>query len=243
MTSAAPESDSEPKCWRCQSFAAPSSALYRHISDTAMRFVAIGPRCRAVSANLCARRDRRGPPENRCSRAPGRPRSSRSGARANVWAYTSIASVREILVLSADRIAAELLRRWPQGVIGNLGQEFLSRRRAVEHPVERQMRRLRPVAASKLQAFDAKIGNGAEKLVEGQRARLSVIMPIFIALPSRGPRAPPRRSAGQGRTGHRRAAALLPGPARPRQPASHCSQPPQAPRALRRNRRSRRPAR
>jgi hypothetical protein len=33
----------------------------------------------------------------------------------NVWAHTSIASVREILVLCADRIAAELLRRSPQG--------------------------------------------------------------------------------------------------------------------------------
>jgi Uma2 family endonuclease len=33
----------------------------------------------------------------------------------NVWAYASIPSVREILVLRADRIAAELLRRSPQG--------------------------------------------------------------------------------------------------------------------------------
>jgi len=33
----------------------------------------------------------------------------------NVWADTSIPSVREILVLRADRIAAELLRRSPQG--------------------------------------------------------------------------------------------------------------------------------
>jgi len=33
----------------------------------------------------------------------------------NVWAYTSIPSVREILVLRAERIAAELLRRSPQG--------------------------------------------------------------------------------------------------------------------------------
>jgi len=33
----------------------------------------------------------------------------------NVWAYTSIPSVREILVLRADRIATELLRRSPQG--------------------------------------------------------------------------------------------------------------------------------
>ncbi len=37
----------------------------------------------------------------------------------NVWAYTSIASVREILVLRADRVEAELLRRgadgrWPE---------------------------------------------------------------------------------------------------------------------------------
>ena len=33
----------------------------------------------------------------------------------NVWAYTSILSVREILVLRADRMTAELLRRSPQG--------------------------------------------------------------------------------------------------------------------------------
>jgi Uma2 family endonuclease len=33
----------------------------------------------------------------------------------NVWAYTSILSVREILVLRADRIAADLLRRAPEG--------------------------------------------------------------------------------------------------------------------------------
>jgi hypothetical protein len=33
----------------------------------------------------------------------------------NVWAYMSILSVREIPVLRADRMAAELLRRLPQG--------------------------------------------------------------------------------------------------------------------------------
>jgi Uma2 family endonuclease len=33
----------------------------------------------------------------------------------NVWAYTNIPSVREILILHADRIAAELLRRAPDG--------------------------------------------------------------------------------------------------------------------------------
>jgi hypothetical protein len=33
----------------------------------------------------------------------------------NVWAYTSIPSVQEFLVLRTDRMAAELLRRSPQG--------------------------------------------------------------------------------------------------------------------------------
>ena len=33
----------------------------------------------------------------------------------NIWAYTTIPSVFEILILRADRIAAELLRRSPQG--------------------------------------------------------------------------------------------------------------------------------
>jgi Uma2 family endonuclease len=33
----------------------------------------------------------------------------------NIWTYTSIPSVQEILVLRADRIGAELLRRSPQG--------------------------------------------------------------------------------------------------------------------------------
>jgi hypothetical protein len=32
----------------------------------------------------------------------------------NVWAYTSIPSVREILILRGDRVAAELLRRPPR---------------------------------------------------------------------------------------------------------------------------------
>jgi Uma2 family endonuclease len=40
--------------------------------------------------------------------------SNQAKTWANVWAYTSIPSVREILVLRADRIAAELLRRSPQ---------------------------------------------------------------------------------------------------------------------------------
>ena len=41
--------------------------------------------------------------------------SNQAKTWANVWAYTSIPSVREILILPADRIAAELLRRSPQG--------------------------------------------------------------------------------------------------------------------------------
>jgi Uma2 family endonuclease len=41
--------------------------------------------------------------------------SNQAKTWSNVWAYTSIASVREILVLRADRISAELLRRSSQG--------------------------------------------------------------------------------------------------------------------------------
>ena len=41
--------------------------------------------------------------------------SNQAKTRTNGWAYTSIPSVREILVPRADRIAAELLRRSPQG--------------------------------------------------------------------------------------------------------------------------------
>src|ERR1044071_6110495 len=43
MTSPAPDSDSEPRCCRCQSFAAPFSALYWHIGDTAMRLTRVRP--------------------------------------------------------------------------------------------------------------------------------------------------------------------------------------------------------
>ncbi len=35
--------------------------------------------------------------------------------RANVWAYTTIPSVQEILLLRSSRIEAELLRRGPDG--------------------------------------------------------------------------------------------------------------------------------
>ena len=43
ITSPAPDSDSEPKCWRCQSFAAPSSALAWHIGDAAIRLAGVMP--------------------------------------------------------------------------------------------------------------------------------------------------------------------------------------------------------
>src|SRR3954471_21680706 len=43
MISPAPDSDSEPKCCRCQSFAAPFSALYWHIGDTAIRLARVMP--------------------------------------------------------------------------------------------------------------------------------------------------------------------------------------------------------
>ena len=41
--------------------------------------------------------------------------SNAKATRANVWAYTTIPSVREILVLHTTRVEAELLRRRPDG--------------------------------------------------------------------------------------------------------------------------------
>jgi len=41
--------------------------------------------------------------------------SNRADTWANVWAYTTIPSVQEILILRADAIAADLLRRLPDG--------------------------------------------------------------------------------------------------------------------------------
>src|SRR5277367_6346911 len=48
----------------------------------------------------------------------------------NVWTYTSILSVQEILVLHTNRIAAELLRRsadgtWPERMMINSGEELV----------------------------------------------------------------------------------------------------------------------
>jgi Uma2 family endonuclease len=42
-------------------------------------------------------------------------RSNRTDTWANVWAYTTMPSVREILILHADTVAAELLARQPDG--------------------------------------------------------------------------------------------------------------------------------
>jgi len=41
--------------------------------------------------------------------------SNRADTWANVWAYTTMASVRDILVLHADAVAAEVLARLPDG--------------------------------------------------------------------------------------------------------------------------------
>jgi Uma2 family endonuclease len=41
--------------------------------------------------------------------------SNQAETWSNVWAYTSIPSVREILVLHSTRVGAELLRRTPEG--------------------------------------------------------------------------------------------------------------------------------
>jgi Uma2 family endonuclease len=42
--------------------------------------------------------------------------SNEGNTRANIWAYTTIPSVREILAVHSTRIEAELLRRAPDGV-------------------------------------------------------------------------------------------------------------------------------
>jgi hypothetical protein len=43
ITIPAPDRDSEPRCCWCQSFADPSTALYWHIGDTAMRLASVRP--------------------------------------------------------------------------------------------------------------------------------------------------------------------------------------------------------
>ncbi len=55
--------------------------------------------------------------------------SNQAKTWANVWAYTSIPSVREILILRSDRVGAELLRRsqageWPERPTAIAGGEF-----------------------------------------------------------------------------------------------------------------------
>jgi Uma2 family endonuclease len=42
--------------------------------------------------------------------------SNQASTWANVWTYTSIPSVQEIIILRSDRVTAELLRRGPDGV-------------------------------------------------------------------------------------------------------------------------------
>jgi Uma2 family endonuclease len=60
--------------------------------------------------------------------------SNEAETRANIWAYTTIPSVRELLVVHSTRIEAELLRRnadgsWPEQpeIIGSDGDLSLTR--------------------------------------------------------------------------------------------------------------------
>ncbi|MGH7117629.1 MAG: Uma2 family endonuclease [Acetobacteraceae bacterium] len=50
--------------------------------------------------------------------------SNQADTWSNVWAYTSIPTVQEILILRSDRIAAELLRRTPDGTWPEEPQEI-----------------------------------------------------------------------------------------------------------------------
>src|SRR5712692_7727345 len=93
------------------------------------------------------------------------------------------------------------------------------------------MGRPRPVAGGKLQLVDAEFGGGAEKIIEGQRAKAIGNHADLHHSPLKGPLAPPLRSDARNRAGHKRAAAPLPDPARPPRPASRDNAPPPGPRA------------
>jgi hypothetical protein len=66
MTSPAPDSDSEPRCWSCQSFAAPSSALYWHIGGDEPGGAATAMASRACPGTAAAMQRA----SVRCTRAP-----------------------------------------------------------------------------------------------------------------------------------------------------------------------------
>jgi hypothetical protein len=95
------------------------------------------------------------------------------------------------------------------------------------------MRRRRPVAAGKLQLLDAELGGGAKKIIEGQLAKAVGNHANLHRHPLTGPLAPPLHSDVRNRAAHKRAAAPLPDPARPRRPASRNNPPPPGPRAHR----------
>src|SRR5262249_42021542 len=135
-----------------------------------------------------------------------------------------------------QRISRAVERAGRKAVIAQPGHELFSRRRAVEHPVECQMRGPRPIARSKLQLFDAEFGGSGEKIIEGQLAKTVGNHPDLHCSSLTIPLAPPLHSDVQNRAGHKRAAAPLPDPARPRRPASRDSLPPPTPRAPRQNR-------
>jgi hypothetical protein len=109
-------------------------------------------------------------------------------------------------------------------------------RHIAEHPqFSEQIRNLRQVRRlGRAARFDQRPGTNSGRSMPSSAAvprssskdnapRLSVIAPIFIALPSRGPRAPRRHAAGQNQAEHKQAAAPFRDPVRPRQPASRCS--------------------
>src|ERR1700730_1592339 len=83
-----------------------------------------------------------------------------------------------------QRIARAVEGADQKAVVAEPDHELFSSRRAVEHSVKRQVRGSRPVAGSKLQSLDAELGGGPRRSSKDSSPRLSVIMPIFIALPS-----------------------------------------------------------
>jgi hypothetical protein len=57
-----------------------------------------------------------------------------------------------------------------EAMVVQFRREFASGRGAVEHCVECQMRRRRPIPTSELQLLDSQFGGGRKQVVEGQRA-------------------------------------------------------------------------
>ena len=132
-----------------------------------------------------------------------------------------------------QRIARAVQRAERQSMIAQLRQELPRAPFAFQHRVQMQMRRARPVAARELQRCDAEFRRGAQQLVQGRCARLSVTIPIrMLASTSLS-----RSAAGRGSP--RRASSSAFSPSAPSGLGAVPQAPPRRTRPARRDRRPR----